>query len=987
MGLGTYIPQTTAVRYTVETGGNKYFYSTSTDPLKPGDPYTYILQVYLSTGQAGAQNVSKTSISGTITAVVGELNKTIAELQQRAAFQQQTLDGLERELQNPNLTPAEQTALQARIDRFKSTTIADTQKGISDAQAAITEVQTNSTGIFQSTQQTLDQNIVPPNPTPTIDGNTSTGTGTSTTNSTNTLTGEASDESGAATGTGTSTTTGTTTGTSTTTGTTTGTGTESANTNAPTAPGTEREDENTDASTQGTPPYDNESFLRTATSDVLDKPGRRLKNPLGFLSSYTYQLSLYMISPDAYDAFVAGGRRNINLYNQQFSTSEAAVDAATDERSGGAFLIAQSGGIGGDDLRAEGFELDYYIDNLTIKSAIGSRDTGGPLGITEFKFQITEPYGFSLITKLRNAQSELLKNAGGKGNVESAPTKQFFVVGVRFHGYDQSGRPVNGSEIVDGNPLDPNANGGTDGAIFETFYDVVINKIKFKIDGRATVYDIEAATVGPTLSVNIKKGMINTNKDVSGSTVRDLLSGPNGLITKLNQEQQDLVKNKSVTVPTIYKVEWIGDAEKIAIASVVSENKTDKASQPASTAKTTTQVNDGTATKAAPNKNQQKMSFGNQTIIQAIDQVIARSKYLEDAMGFNYTDSKQNNPKTSGPNIGKTSQKKLTWFYISPEVSNITWDKKIKDWAYTITYKIQTYLIPAVDNPYASNKTKYYGPHKKYNYWYSGENSEIIGYEQRLDNAFFSVVVAGDPKSDSTQSSESADTGPSSTSTGVNMQPGGDKSNDGGTLSGAAVNSIRTSLYDPHALARAKIQILGDPDYLMQEVPSGTTGLNQAYSKHYGPGYTINPTGGQVFFEIDFKEAVDYSTDDVNMPFADGKGVTGQGGTLSINDSILFWKYPDEMKGLVNGIVYTLTTVTSNFRGGGFFQTLDAYVETFSEEKALTTEDQVTLDQEAPAAEGAPGENIDSGTLPDNPPATGSTPDKTPQPAAKPATT
>ena len=40
---------------------------------------------------------------------------------------------------------------------------------------------------------------------------------------------------------------------------------------------------------------------------ITDAPGRRLKNPLGALSSYTYQLSLYMITPDAYDAFNAGG--------------------------------------------------------------------------------------------------------------------------------------------------------------------------------------------------------------------------------------------------------------------------------------------------------------------------------------------------------------------------------------------------------------------------------------------------------------------------------------------------------------------------------------------------------------------------------------------------------------------------------------------------------------------------------------------------------
>ena len=35
-----------------------------------------------------------------------------------------------------------------------------------------------------------------------------------------------------------------------------------------------------------------------------DRPGKRIYNPLSKLASYTYQLSLYMITPDAYAALV-----------------------------------------------------------------------------------------------------------------------------------------------------------------------------------------------------------------------------------------------------------------------------------------------------------------------------------------------------------------------------------------------------------------------------------------------------------------------------------------------------------------------------------------------------------------------------------------------------------------------------------------------------------------------------------------------------------
>ena len=86
-------------------------------------------------------------------------------------------------------------------------------------------------------------------------------------------------------------------------------------------------------------------------------PGKRTKNPLGYFTSYNYQLSLYMITPDAYDAFVQSGRKDINVLNNVAGNQTA-----------GALLIAQSGGINNtQENRAPGFNFDYYIDNLKIE--------------------------------------------------------------------------------------------------------------------------------------------------------------------------------------------------------------------------------------------------------------------------------------------------------------------------------------------------------------------------------------------------------------------------------------------------------------------------------------------------------------------------------------------------------------------------------------------------------------------------------------------
>lgn len=107
----------------------------------------------------------------------------------------------------------------------------------------------------------------------------------------------------------------------------------------------------------------------------------------------------------------------------------------------------------------------------------------------------------------------------------------------------------------------------------------------------------------------------------------------------------------------------------------------------------------------------------------------------------------------------------------------------------------------------------------------------------------------------------------------------------------------------------------------------------QLYKKFYGAdGFTINPNGGQVFVEIDFKEAVDYSSDGVSIADGAGRaGITGEPGTLSINESILFWDYPKDVAQLVKGISYQLLKVTSQFSGGSFKQTLDCRINTFAE--------------------------------------------------------
>ncbi len=817
-----------------------------------------------------------------------------------------------------------------------------------DANDAISYLSANGASELNSLAASLE--VPSPPATPTIDNTAAPANAAPT--GTNTLQGTASDDSGAQPTTPAS------------------VATEAAGTSAdppptpilpggaPAQPGTERGDAagtTPSPNSAGSPPYDNETFTRVTEAPITTpggRPGRRLKNPLGSLASYTYQLSLYMVTASAYEAFVAGGRRNINLYSEELAPSATTPEQREEVASNGAFLIAQSGGIGGSDRRAPEFKYDYYIDNLSFEYQIANNGTGAAVPNINYKFQIIEPYGFSFLTQLRRAKDAMENSAKGKPFPRD-PLRQFFILGIRFLGWDQAGRQILGNEVFDGNPIDPSAPGT--GALFENFYDISINTMKFKLDGNASVYNIDASAANISTTINMRKGMVPQGVTVSGSTVRDYLSGPNGLFTQLNKQQQDLVNNNTISKPIVFKINWLGDAESIANSSILSESRTDRAAETSSTAESTTEVNPETETRAAPNNNSVNLGITNIPIVQAIEQIISMSKYLQDSIAFSYTDSTENNPETAAPDIVTSPDKKFTWFHISPEISNVDWDPDINDWSYTITYTIQTYLVPAIDNPFVNNNTPYYGPHKRYDYWYTGQNTQVLKFEQEINTGYTSIVTAGNPPRISDSNNTANGTGgaaggaggtaggagetpaasPSLTTTTTNTTSPINSDGAGGTLSMEAINSVRTTLYDPASYVTAKVEILGDPDFLMQASPalneaiansnnsSNTAGFNRFYQNNND--FTISANGGHVFFEIDFKEAVDYSVGEVNEPFADGKGVTGKGGTLSINDSINIINYQDGVSDKINGVIFTLKSITNNFKNGSFTQTLDAF--------------------------------------------------------------
>jgi len=682
-----------------------------------------------------------------------------------------------------------------------------------------------------------------------------------------------------------------------------------------------------------------------------ERPGKRLYNPLSKLASYTYQISWYMITPDAYAEFVNTGRRNIDALR----TAGPASDANPTGAGAGAYLIAQSGGINNQiSRRAPGFELDYYIDNLRFETLIGSKSTGTDTSaVSTIQFVVTEPYGFSFLTNLKRAGDALKAYSDSTTyKDQSNQFKNIFILGIRFYGYDINGNLIKPGDQLYGEPLDP---AGTD-ALFENYYDMEISNIKFKLDGKTVTYNVEAVSINAQALLGTKRGRIPTGVKVQGATVNDALQGPNGLISKLNQSEIEKT-NKSkpdASVANKYSIKYVGDAaNRIGLASMVTQSDLDKIKWPGSGANNTSESTDAKSAKP-PDPNERMIIFNNDTsIIQAIETIIKRSAYMANALKTVYANVKQPDvDQKNNPQIKRENPLQLSWFAVNSNIVKCEWDTIIADWAYEQEFVISVYEIPSVPTPYAPNKSRYYGPHKRYEYWFTGQNSEVLDYQLQFDNLYFNTVLGIEDKDfislaksnnpgaeregqTATSTSSGSSTGDTKTTSGNTGQkadapPPGQKDTSAGTATGGGAsvktgvksagdrtgtlavglevqNSIVTSLHDIGAFANGKLKILGDPDFLVRDA---TTSITELYNKFYDTdGYTISANSGQVFIEVLFKEAVDY------------KNSTG---LMNINESIFFLNYPQYIKDMTQGaLIWEVARVHTTMANGKFEQVLD----------------------------------------------------------------
>jgi hypothetical protein len=252
----------------------------------------------------------------------------------------------------------------------------------------------------------------------------------------------------------------------------------------------------------------------------------------------------------------------------------------------------------------------------------------------------------------------------------------------------------------------------------------------------------------------------------------------------------------------------------------------------------------------------------------------------------------------------------VQWFRIGCQVTPIGYDNIRRNIAYKMVYTISPYQINdprvAVFPP-----AKFRGTHKVYNYWFTGENSEVLDLDIQVDYNYtttFSNNQGGVPFGDWTSSARiyekrAFQNKPNSEGTGGT----------GDTTTPAA--QLAERLYNDADIQKSALTIVGDPDWIQQSEVFYNNPKSIDLSP-FMPDGSVNTAASEVLYEIKFNPVNDYNLST---------------GLAAINSTGgLYGQTTAEIALEPQSTVFNALLVKNNFRQGRFTQRLIGAVRYFN---------------------------------------------------------
>lgn len=650
-------------------------------------------------------------------------------------------------------------------------------------------------------------------------------------------------------------------------------------------------------------------------------------NALSRYSSYTYNIGLYILKPEQYNTYITSKRITIPNGQLLMASGGAPLSANSQPPTNNNAQTGSAANRPGVDLaagRSQYFPLDYYIDDVELKGIINGKGSRSAHNVTELNFKITEPNGISLLDNLVKATEEIM---GPSGQYLS----QIFLMVINFWGYDQNGT------LTPAMGIDPNDPTKTTIPIVK-YIPFVFTSIKFRISNKMVEYTCAAVAVQNSKATGQALGTIPYNVELTAETMTDIFNGASVVTTTFNPaagRQPTAVPNAGAAAPAgappksgaapketitsgiidamnnfellqvekgifehenVYEVVFTDSI--LAEATLVPPGPTDKTSTPMGPNNATAAQQLNPAAGSVNNKAKNNSATAGTTLIQFMDKTLSASSYIIDQQNATINIEGIRVPQ-------KTTASIMGWYRIGLQAVPRAYDPKRKDYAYKITYQVSPYLVNDIQNPYFP-KGVFRGVHKKYSYWFTGENSEVLDYSAEFNALYYYVVNSPQDLTDTSDYRFAEEARRRyQTKSNENIQSGTSED----VTEPAA--QAKDTLYSPGDLNRANLTIWGDPAWIQQgELGTGIAGPGFNFSP-YLPDGTINVESEEILFEIAWNKPVDYSLETGLME----PGQRRYGANSLVTDT--------GSKQTTQSYIYKAVTVNSTFSKGKFTQQLE----------------------------------------------------------------
>lgn len=631
------------------------------------------------------------------------------------------------------------------------------------------------------------------------------------------------------------------------------------------------------ANDNNTPSSNNTANAQPTTgTGSFSQPITPQANILDKYTSYTYSLSWYLLTPQQAAELSTLGTQNISSWQ----------------------LLIQSGGIPVGsryslDPNNQIFSKDFYMDNLEIKSVLSGRGTNSAHNATEMSWTVTEPNGLTLLNNIYGAVVNLYKQNSIAENPNYVMAN--YVMVIKFYGYDENGNLVKvGKQGTNGvvNQTDPSA-------VVTKFYPIRITNISFQLTNKQVEYKVEAVPVPYNINRGTFRATIPYNYELVGNNLKDIFVGKapstanatasttqpvtiptapsnasdapsgstnnvfTGLCEALNNHQQQLVALGTYEVADTYTIEFA--SSDLANATVKKPGNTDYSATPMQQSKTE-------AGKLNPDTNSVESQgrtvpvLAGKQIVQFLEEQIRASSYISNQL--TYTTSEVTGQQVASKS---NSQQPTTWYKINFVATPGKYDNKRRDFAYNIKYIISPFAVTTMQSEYAPDG-KFRGVHKSYNYWFTGQNTQVLNYSQSI-NSLYAVVMSGKQAFNAQKVTGRDQVARTYMAASGQSSQGADKAaNEPGA-------NLADYLYSFADLATINIKIVGDPAWLQQGEAAGVVTKNINLNPFNNDG-TINFDASQIAFDVTWNTPVDYNMQtglmEVNGPATKNEHATYQ---------------------------------------------------------------------------------------------------------------